>query len=237
MLAELRDLEFAPVEFGQGDEEIPVLPLLRPQRRLGTHVDGLELGFGLVARGANIHAQRAAGAILRGDLQRETHPFELRHARGSALESRGRTLERRRFIDLRPDRRVRADGHTFQALDANLLVPNRNVQREVALLVLRRGGRERAVHRKRAHGQVVALAGGEFAQHVLHELRRIGRDRRQQPAAAVHVLRHRHFVQMLQRVVHRLEVHGHDFLAFFAVGLLDGILDGLDGLVPGQHPG
>src|ERR1019366_7815348 len=56
-------------------------------------------------------------------------------------------------------------------------------------------------------------------------------------AAAVHAVGHRHFVQMLQRVVHRLEVHGHDFLAFFAVGFLDGILDGLDGLVAGEHPG
>ena len=42
---------------------------------------------------------------------------------------------------------------------------------------------------------------------------------------------------MRQRVVHGLEVHLDDFLALFAVGFLDGILDGLDGLVARQHAG
>src|SRR5208337_3048779 len=108
-----------------------------PQWRLWAHVDGLELRLRLVARRADVHAQRAAGAILRRDLQRELPALEFRIAAVCALESGGRALERRRFIDLRADGRVRANRDALQALDANFLVPYRNVQREVAFFVLR----------------------------------------------------------------------------------------------------
>ena len=132
---------------------------------------------------------------------------------------------------------MRADGHAFCALDADFFVPDRDFHREIAFFVLRRAGRERAVHRERADGQFITFTGGEPAQHVPDELRRVGRDGREQVAAAIEALGQRHFVQMFECVVHGLEVHGHDFLAFFAVGFLDGIFDGFDGLVARQHAG
>ena len=133
---------------GSVEEEIPVVALRHAQRRLRPHVDGLELGLGLVFRRADVHAQRAAGAIFRRDLQREFQALEFRHARVHALECRRRAVQFRRLINLRADRRVRADRHALQALDADLLVPDRDLQREIALFVLRRAGRKRAVVRE-----------------------------------------------------------------------------------------
>ena len=44
-----------------------------------------------------------------------------------------------------------------------------------------------------------------------------------------------HFVEMVERRVHRREVLLHDAFAALAVGLLDGVLDGRDGFVARQH--
>ena len=132
---------------------------------------------------------------------------------------------------------MRADRHALQTLDADFFVPDRDILREIALFVLRGGGRERAIAGKHADRQIVAFAGGEAAEDFLHKSRGIRRDRGQQAAGAVRALREGYLVQMLERVVHRLEVHGHDLLAFLAIGLLDGILDGLDGLLAGEHAG
>ena len=49
--------------------------------------------------------------------------------------------------------------------------------------------------------------------------------------------RHLHLVEILQRVVHRIEVHLHDLLALLSVSLADGILDRVDRLVARQHTG
>ncbi len=133
---------------------------------------------------------------------------------------------------------MRADGHALQTLDARLLVPHRNFQREIALFVLRRRGRERAVVRERADRQIVAVAAGDFAENIAHKLRRVRRDRRKQRAGAVDfVAAHRDFVQMRQRVVHGLQIHLDDFIALLAVGFLDGILDRVNRLVLRQHAG
>ncbi len=88
LLAQLRRLDLAPVGFRQAEEEIPVLAFRQAQRRLRPHVDGLELRLGLVLGRADVHAERAAGAILGGDLQREFQALEIGHARVGALEGR-----------------------------------------------------------------------------------------------------------------------------------------------------
>src|ERR1035437_4929810 len=124
----------------------------------------------------DFHAQRAARASLGGDLQREFQTFPLRHAGAGGLERGGRAFPSSRFIDLAANRRVRTNGHALQALDANAFVPDGNIQRQIALLVLSGGGGERAVVRERAHGQVVAQSGGEFAEHIRDEARRVRRD-------------------------------------------------------------
>ena len=62
------DFDFAAVEFGKVEEEIPVVALGEAERRLRLHVDGSEARFLLVLDGANIDADGAAGAVFGRDL-------------------------------------------------------------------------------------------------------------------------------------------------------------------------
>ena len=118
----------------------------------------------------------------------------------------GRVLQFRRVINLRADGRVRADRHALQALDAGLLVPHRNFQREIALFVLRRGGRERAVVRERAHRQVVAVSRRRWCRaRCAQTPARPGEIGGSSGPAPFNLwLAHRHLVQVRQRVVHGL---------------------------------
>ena len=119
------------------------------QRRLRTHVDGLELGLGLVA-GPGRRPRRARSRCNPRPPPAGVHfiPFHSGARASVALKPCGAPASSFGVVDLRADGGVRADGHALHALDADRLVPHRDVQRQVALLVLRRGGRERAVARK-----------------------------------------------------------------------------------------
>ena len=135
-------------------------------RRLRGHVDGLQPHFALVLRRTDVHAQLAAGAIFRCHLHGVLHALVLRPLVVHALE-RGRRLgKQRRIIDLRADRGVRTDHRALVALDAGDRIPHRDLERDVALLPLRRARRERTVHRHRAHRQVVAEAGDDLCGDV-----------------------------------------------------------------------
>ena len=72
--------ELGAVHLGQAEEKLPVVALGLAQRRLRNHVDGLVAGVALALHRANLHADRAAGAILRRNLQRVAvllHPLPL----------------------------------------------------------------------------------------------------------------------------------------------------------------
>ena len=85
-------------------------------------------------------------------------------------------------------------------------------------------------------GQIVAFAGDDCAGDSLHELGRGGRT----PAdgmsnSAGDLAGDLDFVQMAEGCIHRREILLHDAFAALAVGLLDDVLDGGDGLFARQH--
>ena len=140
-------------------------------------------------------------------------------------------------VDLGADRRVRADQRALVALDADLGVPDRNLERDVPLLPFRRRHRPRAIDRERAHRQQVALAGQHHRGHLLHEVGRLRRHERRPRARRGGRGRHRNLVQVRQRLVHHLAVPAHDLGPALAVGLLNRLLDLLDRFVARQDAG
>ena len=103
----------------------------------------------LVGR-AQVDADAAAGAVVGGDLDAQ----QVRRVQLAGLEVLGQEavrgpVERVRLEHLHPDRGVRAHDRALAAVDADLRVPDRDLGRDRALLVLGRPGREGAVHRQR----------------------------------------------------------------------------------------
>ena len=84
-------------------------------------------------------------------------------------------------------------------------------------------------------GRSSPFAGDDLGEHVCDEVRGGGGDRRPQVEQRGDLVRNLHFVQMAERRIHRGEVLLHDRFAALAVGLLDGVLDGGDGLFARQH--
>ena len=234
-MVDLRQIDARGI--GQVEEERVVLALGVAERRLRVHVDRLVPRVGSILGRADVHAQVAAGAVLRRHLNRVGLRLEFVPLVGHGLERPRRAGERGVVIHLGADGCVRADQHALIALDADRLVPHRDLEREVPLLPLRRADRPGAVHWKRAHRQQIALAGHEDGGHPLDE---VGRQRRHHRRTAVRrgdARRHRHLVEVGERRVHGLEVAPDDFRAALAVGLLDRVLDLRDRLFARQDAG
>ena len=117
---------------------------------------------------------------------------------------------------------MRAIQRAHAALDTSRGIPDRDVDGDVSLLVLRRGGREGAVHRHGGDRQIVAVAGDHDARHFLDEFRSVGRDGGLHRFFGVddHLVL-RHFGNGLETGVDGLVVHGHDGFALLAIGLDD----------------
>ena len=161
-----------PVDLRQRQEEVPVGALALDVVGLRQRVERLVVLELLVAGGAGLDADPAAGAVVGRDLDRHRHPGQVLRAPLLRAEARGRADELGRVVDLHPDRRVRADERALGAVDAELLVPDRQLVGEVPLLEVGGAEREGAVGRQRAHGQPVALAGEQRAQQVRGARRR-----------------------------------------------------------------
>ena len=131
---------------------------------------------------------------------------------------------------LHPDRRMRADHRAFAAVDADRRIPDRDHLGDRPLLVLRRPGRERAVDRKRAHRQQVAVAGHEARRDPGDEVGDVVGDRRGRrlfvgDAPSVTCARRSSERSMAAKL------RCDDRLAALRVGLLDERLDPGDRLV------
>ena len=61
---------------------------------------------------------------------------------------------------------MRTDQYALTALDTKLFVPDRDLESDVALLPLRGGVGEGAIHRERANGQIVAFAGDNLRRYL-----------------------------------------------------------------------
>ena len=149
-------LERTAVELGQAQEEGEVVALLVAQRHDRRHVHRAPADVGLVVDRAGLDAVAAAGAVLRRHLVADVG------AGGEFLALRRHVLEGRRCVGsgfgtegARADRGVRADEHALAALGAEVGLPHRNFQRDVALFVLRGAERIGAVG-----GQQATPAGG-----------------------------------------------------------------------------
>ena len=228
------DLDRGPVHLGQVEEELVVVALGGAERHLVGHVQGLVLDVALVLGGADPGAGGAARAVLGGNLDGVLHPLELLALEVDGLEGGRGVLEERGVVDLDADGGVGAGQGALSALDADLLVPDGDLQGDVALLPLGRGRGEGPVHGHGRNGKVVALVGDDLRQGRLHELRRLVGNHGGLVEGAGGGGGDDDLVEVRQRHVHGLEILLDDLLALGAVGLLDGLLDGGDGLFLGE---
>src|SRR5262249_41996339 len=125
-----------PSRRGQVEKEIPVAGFAVSYRGLRDHIDGFVILIALALGGTDLHAKRAAGAVFRSDLQGVSLVAEALPSRWSGEERRRRTFEQIAFVQLRPDYGMWANQNAFTALDAEFLVPCRDLQGDVALFPL-----------------------------------------------------------------------------------------------------
>ena len=181
----------------------------------------------LLFTGQTCTHRRAAGAIFRGHLERVLQFLEFLPARRGGLEGGGRVFQKRGIVNLGANHGVGADQNALAALDADLFVPHRNLERDVPFLPLGGGAGESAVDRHGADRQVVAFAGDDLGEHFLDKLRSFFRHRAPQVKGAGNLIRNLDLVQVAEGLVHGGEILLHDGFAALSVGLLDGVLDGL----------
>ena len=148
-----RRLHLASVDLGKREEEIPVLALALEVVGLRQRVERLVIRILLVLRRTRLDADAAAGAVVGRNLDGHPHPRQVLRAPLLRPEAGRRPDERLRLVDLHPDRSVRADERALGAVDADRLVPDRELLGEVALLEMGRAEREGAVDGERADRQ------------------------------------------------------------------------------------
>ena len=80
-------------------------------------------------------------------------------------------------VDLDADHGVRANHGALAALDADLRIPHGNFERDVALFPLGGAGGEGAIDGESAHGEFIAVASIDCAEHIALKLRGSGGER------------------------------------------------------------
>ena len=200
------------------------------------HIDRLVLDLGLGLRRAHVDADPAAGAVVRGHLDRHEVTDQVLGTERLGQEPFRCAGKRLGSEDLHADGPVRADAGALAAVDANVGVPDRDLRRNGSFFVAGRPRREAAVRRERRDGQEVALAGHDRCRHVTDEVRRGLRDKGAERLGGCRLLGHLDLGQVGQRGVDGGEVALHDGAAPLAVGLLDRGLDLGHRLLGRQYP-
>lgn len=185
--------------------------------------------------GAGLDAQATTGAVLGEHLQGVHLVGQAGRIQRNRLERLRRIVEHIGLVVLGPQHAVRADEGAVAALDAVVLVPDRDDLGHIALLVLRGARGERTIGRQLAHRQRLALLGHHGRGDVLDEVRRERRHGRQVVLGGGDLGRHVDLVQVLQGGVDGGVVLLHDLHRLLRVGLGDRVLDGLDRVVLGKH--
>ena len=187
------------------------------------HLQGLGLGR------ADLHAGGAALAVQGADLHAEAEAGQV-FAVGFLGHERGGSLFQLVVADQHgPDGGVGADQRALVALDAVFQLPLRHEGGDAALFEFGTAAGEGAVlpAHESGDGQLVAPVGAHGTQDVLDEgglVRECGG----LILGVGPVGGHRHFPELGQTGLHRVLVHGHDFFALLAVGVFDGVVQGLD---------
>ena len=156
--------EQAPVELGDGPEEVPAGALGVAVLEDGLQVERLVPGLGLGPARADLDAEAAAGAVVGGHLDGQQMTGELLGAEGLGEESRGSRLDGLGSEDLHPDRRVRADDRALPAVAADGGIPDRDLGGDGPLLEARGPRGEAAVGRHRRDRQGLAPVGDQLAR-------------------------------------------------------------------------
>ena len=163
-------VEQLAIEIGDLHEEVPILGFLFADRRLGSHVDGFAADLGFILDRADFHAQGTTRAIFRGYLKCVgVAGGEFLEFGRHVLEGLGSICQQFLIVDLVADDRVRTDHDTLAALDAQALIPDGDVEGNVALLPLGRTGGEGAVDGEGGNGDVVAVGTDDLAEHLTDE--------------------------------------------------------------------
>ena len=97
------------------------------------HIDRLHARLARADRRAGLDAQAAAGAILDIELQGEARFRIAARVDGRRFEARGRAGQRALVIVSRADDAMRADEAALAALDAEVLLPDRDRFGDIAL--------------------------------------------------------------------------------------------------------
>ena len=130
---------------------------------------------------------------------------------------------------------MRANHDALAALDAEILIPYGDDLRDVAFLPLGGGCRERSTGGKSAHRKIVAVAVCDHAEHVANECWGSGRNCGQDFEVGCDGCGDLHLVEVSQGSIDCVKILLYYCVAALAVGLLDVLLDLLDGLFARQY--
>ena len=224
------EIEAGAVGFGEREEEVPVGAFGGEESGLRGHVDGLVARVGLVLGGADLDAERAAGAVFGRDLKRVFVAGEILGFEIDGFEGVGRAGEGGGFVELGADGGVRADEDALVALDAEGEIPSGDFQGEVAFLEAGGAGGPGAVHGDGADGEVVAVVGEEARGDLQYEGGGAGiNGRRSDGGVGVGRGGEDELIHAGEGGVHGGVVHPDDGVALAAVGFGDGFFDLGDG--------
>src|ERR1700674_2310989 len=130
---------------------------------------------------------------------------------------------------------MRADHCAFAALDTGFRVPHRNLERDVALLPFGGPGGKRPIGWESAHGYLTAVPSVDQAEHMALKLGCLGRERGWHFGLAGRLLRHADFEKVGQCFIYGAQVLLYDLFTLLAVGVTDGLANGLNCLLARQN--
>ena len=128
-----------------------------------------------------------------------------------------------------------ADHGAFATLDANIRIPNGDFGGDVALFPLGCAAGVGSVYGHGAHGEHIAHPFNHPRRDRADEVGGLGRHGRWPLIHTRHGRRHCHLMQVAEGAIHGRVILRHHRLTPFAIRLLDGVLNGRDSLLAGQH--
>ena len=225
------------VHVRKAQEEIPIGFFLVVNLPGRDHGQGLVRRVRLALGRADVRAERTARTVVRGNLDDEFLSLPVRMLGIQAFKPFRSVCKSIRREEFATDNRVRADGGTLAALDAEGRIPFRQIQGQIAFFVLGRSVRECAVHGHLADRDAVAFTAHHLAKDVLYVVRSVRGHGGRNGVSVYSFSGCVHLVQVFQRGVHGGDVFVHHFLALLGVGFGNGLLDVADGFIRGNHAG
>ena len=140
-------VDLFPSMFRQRLEKREIAPSGFDQRQSFAEIDRLDRRIERIVGRTMIDADPATRAVFDCDLQREALVGVAARIDRGRCKALRRVLEQRVIVGLGPDHAVRTDDAALAALDAEIRLPDRHREGDVALLVL---GRSAHIGRRRS---------------------------------------------------------------------------------------